>query len=83
MEISAILFDLDGALCSIDRFHYRAWKELADQLGISFNEENNRQLRGVSRMGSLEILLRGSRRRFTFQEKTALPKKRTAATGSF
>lgn len=60
MEISAILFDLDGVLCSTDRFHYRAWKELADRLGLPFNEEINRQLRGVSRMESLEILLRGS-----------------------
>lgn len=72
MEISAILFDLDGVLCSTDRFHYRAWKELADRLGLPFNEEGNRQLRGVSRMESLEILLRGSGRRFTFQEKAAL-----------
>lgn len=39
MEISAILFDLDGVLCSTDRFHYRAWKELADRLGLPFNEE--------------------------------------------
>ena len=72
MEISAILFDLDGVLCSTDRFHYRAWKELADRLGLPFNEEINRQLRGVSRMESLEILLRGSERKFTFQEKAAL-----------
>lgn len=72
MEISAILFDLDGVLCSTDRFHYRAWKELADRLGLPFNEEINLQLRGVSRMESLEILLQGSRRRFTLQEKAAL-----------
>lgn len=72
MEIRAVLFDLDGVLCSTDRFHYRAWKELADRLGIPFNEERNRQLRGVSRMESLEILLQGSGRRFTFQEKAAL-----------
>lgn len=72
MEISAILFDLDGVFCSTDRFHYRAWKELADRLGLPFNEEINRQLRGVSRMESLEILLRGSERKFTFQEKAAL-----------
>ena len=49
MEISAILFDLDGVFCSTDRFHYRAWKELADRLGLPFNEEINRQLRGKPR----------------------------------
>lgn len=40
MEISAILFDLDGVLCSTDRFHYRAWKELADRLGLPFTRRS-------------------------------------------
>lgn len=56
--ISAILFDLDGVLLSTDRYHYLAWKELADRLGIPFNEQDNEQFRGVSRMDCLEILLK-------------------------
>ena len=56
--ISAILFDLDGVLLSTDRYHYLAWKELADRLGIPFNERDNEQFRGVSRMDCLEILLK-------------------------
>lgn len=56
--IKGIIFDLDGVLCFTDRYHYLAWKELADGLGISFDEEKNNQLRGVSRMESLEIILK-------------------------
>ncbi len=57
-RIRAILFDLDGVLLSTDRYHYLAWKELADRLGIPFNEQDNEQFRGVSRMDCLEILLK-------------------------
>lgn len=57
MVPNAIIFDLDGVLCSTDRFRYRAWKAVADMLHIPFNEEVNHRLRGVSRMESLEIIL--------------------------
>lgn len=72
MAVKGILFDLDGVLCSTDRFHYQAWKELANRLGTAFDEQINRKLRGVSRMKSLEILLQDSKRTFTQQEKEAL-----------
>ena len=52
-----IIFDLDGVICSTDEYHYQAWKALADRLGIDFDRERNNQLRGVSRMASLDILL--------------------------
>lgn len=51
--LEAVLFDLDGVLVTTDQFHYRAWKELADSLGIPFDEERNHALRGVSREESL------------------------------
>lgn len=57
MKIQAIIFDLDGVICHTDEYHYMAWKEIADGLGITFNREINRRLRGVSRMESLDILL--------------------------
>lgn len=57
MTITAVIFDLDGVLVSTDRFHYQAWKAVADDLGVPFNEEVNHQLRGVSRMDSLNIIL--------------------------
>ena len=71
--ISALLFDLDGVLLSTDRYHYLAWKSLADELGIPFCEKDNEQFRGVSRMDCLEILLKKlPDRSFTDDEKIAL-----------
>lgn len=51
------IFDLDGVLVDTAKYHYLAWKKLADQLGIDFTEADNEQLKGVSRVRSLEILL--------------------------
>ena len=61
MKYQGVIFDLDGVICSTDEYHYRAWKALADKLGIRFDRERNNLLRGVSRMASLDILL-GDRR---------------------
>lgn len=67
----AIIFDLDGVICSTDKFHYQAWKALADRLGIYFDEKINDRLRGVSRMASLEIILEKSSRQYSGEEKAA------------
>lgn len=56
-ERKGIIFDLDGVIVSTDKFHYQAWKKIADKMGIEFNEKINERLRGVSRMDSLEIIL--------------------------
>ena len=53
----AFIFDLDGVLVFTDKYHYLAWKHVADELGIYFDEIINNRLRGVSRMESLEIIL--------------------------
>lgn len=55
--VTAVIFDLDGVICSTDEYHYRAWKQLADELHIPFDRAVNNRLRGVSRMASLEIVL--------------------------
>lgn len=55
--MKAFIFDLDGVIVFTDQFHYRAWKVMADRMGIYFNEAINHRLRGVSRMESLEIIL--------------------------
>jgi len=57
MKFQAIIFDLDGVICFTDEYHYRAWKSMADSMGIPFDREINNRLRGVSRMASLEIIL--------------------------
>ena len=64
-EKKAIIFDLDGVICFTDRFHYQAWKALADRLGIYFDEKINDRLRGVSRMSSLDIILERSDKEYT------------------
>jgi beta-phosphoglucomutase len=55
--IKACIFDLDGVIVDTAKYHYLAWKRLADELGFFFSEDNNERLKGVSRMDSLEILL--------------------------
>lgn len=67
--IKGIIFDLDGVICSTDEYHYQAWKKLADEYGIYFDEKINDQLRGVSRMQSLEIILQNSDKSFSEEEK--------------
>ena len=57
MKYKAVIFDLDGVICFTDEYHYLAWKQLADKLGIPFDRTINERLRGVSRMDSLEIIL--------------------------
>lgn len=57
MKYRAVIFDLDGVICHTDAYHYQAWKQVADELGIYFDEAINNRLRGVSRMESFEIIL--------------------------
>ena len=69
--LEAVIFDLDGVICFTDKFHYQAWKKLADRLGIYFDETINNRLRGVSRMASLEIILERSEKVYSQAEKEA------------
>lgn len=57
MKISACIFDLDGVIVDTARYHFQSWKKLADSLGVPFTEQDNEQLKGVSRMQSLDIIL--------------------------
>lgn len=68
------IFDLDGVITDTAKFHYQAWKALADSLGISIDETFNETLKGISRMDSLDrILVHGHRENaFTPAEKEAL-----------
>jgi beta-phosphoglucomutase len=57
MWIEACIFDLDGVIVDTAKYHFLAWKRLADNLKIPFSEIDNERLKGVSRMDSLEIIL--------------------------
>ena len=56
-EMRAAIFDLDGVIVDTAKYHYLAWKRLANELGFDFTEADNERLKGVSRVRSLEILL--------------------------
>ncbi|AMR33751.1 beta-phosphoglucomutase [Mucilaginibacter sp. PAMC 26640] len=56
-KIKACIFDLDGVIVDTAVYHYQAWKRLANELGFDFTEHQNEQLKGVSRMASLELIL--------------------------
>lgn len=72
--IGCCIFDLDGVVVDTARYHYRAWADLARELGFVFTPEAGEATRGVSRMASLEIVLRagGLSDRFTTDEKERL-----------
>jgi beta-phosphoglucomutase len=53
----AFIFDLDGVIVDTAKYHFLAWQRIANQLGIEFTHEHNEQLKGVSRVRSLDIIL--------------------------
>ncbi|NUO00463.1 MAG: beta-phosphoglucomutase [Saprospiraceae bacterium] len=55
--IEACIFDLDGVIVDTAKFHFLAWRRLANQLGFDFTEAQNEKLKGVSRIQSLELIL--------------------------
>ena len=57
MQSIGVIFDLDGVIVDTAKYHFLAWKNLADELGFEFTETHNELLKGVSRVRSLEILL--------------------------
>lgn len=76
MNTKGIIFDLDGVIVFTDKFHYLAWKSVADELGIYFDEKINNRLRGVSRMDSLDIILEGGKREYSYDEKLEIAEKK-------
>ena len=58
-KIKGFIFDLDGVITDTAEYHYKSWQSLADEEDLFFNREVNEQLRGVSRMESLDIILDG------------------------
>ena len=55
--IKACIFDLDGVIVDTAKYHYQAWNTIAQKLGFEFTWEENEQLKGVSRVDSLDIIL--------------------------
>lgn len=57
-EIRACIFDLDGVIVDTASHHFVAWQNLAEELGVPFSAEDNESLKGVSRVDSLEYILK-------------------------
>lgn len=76
--LKAVIFDLDGVITDSAKYHYLAWKELADELGIEFDEAYNEKLKGVSRMESLELILMNGnvQDKYTPEEKNSMAEKK-------
>jgi beta-phosphoglucomutase len=72
MKYKAIIFDMDGVICSTDEYNYQSWKVLADRLGIPFSREINNRCRGICRMDSLNVVLEKAPRKFSQEEKEEL-----------
>lgn len=82
-KIEACLFDLDGVVVDTAKYHFIAWRALAEELGFEFTHEDNERLKGVSRMASLEILLEIGGLQFSDQEKLAMAEKKNALYVSY
>ncbi len=75
--IRGVIFDLDGVLVSTDEMHFKAWKMLAEELGIDkFSKEDNKKQKGVSRMESLEVVLSKGSKIYTVAEKEELAERK-------
>ena len=81
--IEACLFDLDGVVVDTAKYHFIAWKALAEELGFEFTLEDNERLKGVSRMQSLEILLEIGNLLVSENEKLAMAEKKNALYVSY
>ncbi len=57
MSVKGFIFDLDGVIVDTAKYHYLAWKNLANNLGFDFTEAQNELFKGVSRVESLKLLL--------------------------
>jgi len=71
-RFKAVIFDLDGVVTDTARFHHQAWKRLAESVGVSLDETFAENLKGVDRVGSLNMILARGSRTFDEAEKAIL-----------
>ncbi|MBC2183926.1 beta-phosphoglucomutase [Listeria sp. FSL L7-0233] len=72
--LKGVVFDLDGVITDTAHYHYLAWKKTAESIGIEFDEAFNENLKGVSRIDSLLLILKkgGRENDFTQEQIEAL-----------
>ena len=69
MTKKTFIFDLDGVIVDTAKYHFLAWQKLANELGISFTHEDNEQLKGVSRVASLDLILKWGNKEISQEDK--------------
>ncbi len=72
----AVIFDLDGVIVDTAKYHFIAWKQIANEEGIYFDEMINERLKGVARMDSLNIIMERSTKKFSQKELETLAEKK-------
>lgn len=82
-SMKGAIFDLDGVIVDTAKYHFLAWRSLAEQLNIEFTAEDNELLKGVSRMRSLDIILDLGGIQVPAEEKEALARKKNDEYLSF
>jgi beta-phosphoglucomutase len=76
MHKKGFIFDLDGVIVDTAKYHFLAWKKLASSIGVDFSEEQNEQLKGVSRVRSLEKILEWGNKTLSDEDFTNLMAKK-------
>lgn len=76
--LKAVIFDLDGVIADTAVVHHAAWKKLADEIGVAFDDATGERMKGVDRRGSLDILLERATRAYGEEEKHALAERKNA-----
>lgn len=72
MTPDAVVFDLDGVITDTAHLHFLAWRAVAQEIGITFDENFNEQLKGISRMDSLKRILQHGGKAGAFSDKQRL-----------
>ena len=76
MNKRGFIFDLDGVIVDTAKYHFLAWKNLANSIGVDFTHHQNEQLKGVSRARSLEKILEWGNKQITDEEFQSLMTKK-------
>ena len=74
--LKAVIFDLDGVIADTAVVHHAAWKQLAHEIDVPFDDAIGERMKGVDRRGSLEILLERASRTYTEAEKAAFAERK-------
>lgn len=83
MKIKVIIFGLDGVICHTEKYHYLAWKQVTDELGIDYTENEYQRLVGMSRMDSLNAILANYPGELSVAEKEVLAEQKNQIFKSY